>query len=72
MSTGTNNRTTLACNEADGALEVDVNAGNSITVALTLTPNANSVGVTWDCTVDDEAQLKYVPAECRQTSASGS
>lgn len=72
VSTGENNRTTLSCNDADGALGVSVTAGNDITVALTLTPTANSVGVTWDCTVDAEAQLKYVPAECRKTSASGS
>jgi type IV pilus assembly protein PilA len=63
VNEGTNGRTQLAC-DGDGVLTATVDAGNSISVELVLTPTSASTGVTWDCTTTSET--KYVPAECRE------
>ena len=63
VNQGLTGRSTLSCTNATGALGMSVDGGNSITVALTLTPTADSRGVTWDCSTTSDA--KYVPAECR-------
>lgn len=62
VNQGTNNRTTLSCDDGTGELTAEVNA-DTTTVTLTLTPTSASTGVTWDCSTTSEA--KYVPAECR-------
>ena len=59
---GTVNRTTLECDA--GTLTVTVEAGPA-DVELTLVPTLTDTGTTWDCSVTDTDQNKYVPAECR-------
>ncbi|MFZ5550784.1 MAG: pilin [Pseudomonadota bacterium] len=63
VNEGTNGRTALDC-DGDGVLTATVDAGNSISIELVLTPTSASTGVTWDCTTTSD--VKYVPAECRE------
>ncbi|KRS21949.1 competence protein [Alishewanella sp. WH16-1] len=58
----TSGRTAITC--AAGAITATVNAGNSISVPLLMTPTFTAAtGTTWACT--STAAAKYVPAECR-------
>ena len=78
---GVGNVQKLACDPATGAIKVTMNEKGK-NVALTLTPTAdtpedgdaaavNNPGIAWACTTDttDNAEFKYVPAECRTATA---
>ena len=58
-------RSTLECDE--GVITVTVAATDSISVGLTLTPNASEAGVEWTCSAEED-DFKYVPAECRNVT----
>lgn len=61
----TANLASMTCTDADGTitLTTTANAGNFV---LTLEPQVNADGnVTWDCNVDDAANNRFAPAECR-------
>ncbi len=62
FSTATTNAASLAC--AAGVLTVTGTA-KAKAVVLTYTPAAVDAGVSWTCAVDNAANNKYVPAECR-------
>jgi len=72
---GTNNqgtkigRSTLKCN-GKGVITVTVEATDSISVGLTLTPTASEAGVEWTCSAAKD-DFKYVPAECRNVGGGG-
>jgi type IV pilus assembly protein PilA len=57
--------TSLACTDATGLITVTMDA-TAKTVAFTLSPGVGANdSITWDCTVSNVANNKYVPAECR-------
>ena len=62
---GTDNVDTLDCASSIVTVVTTANAG---TVTINLAPEFTSAGVSWSCYVNDAAQYKYVPAECRATS----
>lgn len=57
----------LSCTDATGALVATMDS-TAQSVALTMTPTAATSGTTWKCTAD-ATKHKYVPAECRNTTA---
>jgi len=62
-------RSTLECN-GEGVITVTVEATDSISVGLTLTPTASEAGVEWTCSAAED-DFKYVPAECRNVGGGG-
>jgi len=66
VSVGDNGDTTLSCAGGTLTAVTDTSIGN---VTLTLAPVEGSTGIEWNCTAQD-AQFKYVPAECRNSSGS--
>ena len=62
-------RSTLKCN-GKGVITVTVEATDSISVGLTLTPTASEAGVEWTCSAAKD-DFKYVPAECRNVGGGG-
>ncbi|MCY1542866.1 Pilin-like competence factor ComP [compost metagenome] len=56
-------RTTLACTDPSGTINISVDAGASALVTFDLVPDSSSKGVVWDC--GNASDDKYVPAECR-------
>ncbi|WP_444930055.1 pilin [Microbulbifer sp. SSSA002] len=58
----------LACADASGVITVTM-ASNANDVSFTITPTSSSTGsgVTWACGGVSTNNMKYVPAECRNT-----
>ena len=55
---------TITCTGASGRLTITMDA-TAENVSLTMTPTFNPEGTDWLCAVSNEADNKYVPAECR-------
>ena len=67
-TTGTTD-TSVTCDAGTITATTQTSAGG---ISVTLTPNEGSGGVDWACSTTDSDTYKYVPAECRNTAASGS
>ena len=66
----TNNVTSSTCADATGVLLVTSSAAAK-SVPLTLTPTYTGDGVSWLCSTTAGVNQKYVPAECRNVTSSG-
>ena len=66
FTTATTNTASLACADATGVITVvSTTAAGGVTLTLTPTFAAGDAEISWACAVDDAANNKYVPAECR-------
>ena len=65
VTTATVNTASSSCDDATGVITITGTAKAKGTV-LTYTPTLTADGViSWKCEVDDAANNKYVPSECR-------
>ena len=67
VGTGTNNMTTVSCDDNDGQIHASVAhgvSGATDPITITLTPTVASAGIAWSCTTSNGMD-KYVPSECR-------